>query len=93
MDSCMIKFSAIQKYKGMFQKCFMEPTIHGFSVFDTNNDFIGEILNEGFSINSEYEHSEMITRELVKKGINVFDFDTHEEIKHEQEINDLLYGD
>jgi len=77
----------------MFEKCFMEPTIHGFSIFDTNSKFIGEILDEGFAIETGYQYSEEITRELIKRKIPVFDHDTFYEIRLEKDLADLLYGD
>jgi hypothetical protein len=89
----MIYVKNITKYDGMFEKCFMEPTIHGFSVFDINGTFVGEMLNEGFAIETTYQYSEEITRKLIKKGISVFDYDTFYEIKWEKEISELLYGE
>ena len=88
----MIYVKNITKYEGLFEKCFMEPGVHGFSIFDSGGEFIGEILNEGFAINSEYEHSKEITRQLVKKKIYVFDYETFYEVKLEADISELLYG-
>lgn len=89
----MIYVKNITKYEGMFQKCFMEPSLHGFSIFDSESKFVGKIINEGFAINSEYEHSKTITRELIDKKIAVFDYETFYEIKLESDIAELLYGD
>ena len=88
----MICVKNITKYEGMFQRCFMEPSIHGFSVFDSEGEFIGEILDQGFAMESSYQYSEQITRELIKKKIPVFDYDTFYEIKAEKDITELLYG-
>ena len=88
----MIYVKNITKYEGMFQKCFMEPTVHGFSVFDSDSEFVGEILDEGFAIETSYEYSEQIIVELIKRKIPVFDFNTFYEIKLESDIAELLYG-
>jgi hypothetical protein len=88
----MIKFKNLTKYHGLFENCHMEPTTYGFSLFDKNNEFVGEILDEGFSLNGEYEYRDHIEREVTKKGIPVFDFSTKEEIDNEKEIAEALYG-
>ena len=88
----MIYVKNVTKYDVLFEKCFMEPTIHGFSVFDKYGNFIGEMLNEGFAIETSYEYAEHITRELIKRKISAFDYDTFYEIKWEKEIAELLYG-
>lgn len=88
----MILFKNITKLDGMFQNCHMEPTIHGFSLFDRNNEFVGEVLNEGFAVNSKYKYAEKIQVQLIKKGINVFDIETFELVKNEQDLAEILYG-
>lgn len=88
----MIYVKNVTKYDALFEKCFMEPTIHGFSVFDKSGNFTGEMLNEGFAIETSYEYADHITRELIKRKISVFDYDTFYEIKWEKEIAELLYG-
>ena len=88
----MIDVKNITKYEGLFTKCFMEPTLCGFSVFDSGGNFVGEVLDEGFAIHSEYEHSKEITRQLLDKKISVFDYETFYEIKLEADISELLYG-
>lgn len=88
----MIQFKNITKYKGLFEKCHMEPIPNGFSVFDANQTFIGTVLDEGFAIDKDYKYKTDIIRELTKKGIAVFDFDTFNEVTFEEDIAEILYG-
>lgn len=88
----MIKVKNVTKYDGMFQKCHFEPTVYGFSIFDSKQRFIGEILDEGFAIETSYEYSDQIIIELTKREIKVFDHDTYYEIKWESDIAEALYG-
>lgn len=89
----MIYFKNITRYTGMFEKCFLEPSLSGFSVFDSQKRFVGEMLNEGFAVEDSYEYRDVIIRELTKKKIPVFGYDAYYDLKLEQNIADILYGD
>lgn len=84
----MIYTKNVTKYNGLFEKTFMEPTIHGFSVFDMDHNFIGEIMDAGFAIDKEYKHRDLVVKKLYEKGISVFDYDTFYEIELETLISE-----
>lgn len=89
----MIHLKTLWKYEGLLGKCFLEPLRHGFSLFDTNGQFIGAIYDQGFALDREYAHADEVNIEMTKKGIKVFDYRTFEEVKNETELAEALYGD
>lgn len=85
----IIKFATISKYNGMFEKCYMEPVINGCAIFDSKNNHIGHIYDEGFALNSGYNHSEAVKIQLEEKGIAVFDVDIHDQTKLQEMIDEI----
>ena len=88
-----MKLKNITRYKGILDKCHLEPSIHGFSVFDKKSNFVGEILNEGFAVNGEYKHRDKLSAKLIQMGISVFDYETFYEVKNENDIAEILYNE
>jgi len=90
----VINFGKISKViaalDGMFKKCFIEPALHGWSLFDVNGKFIAVITENGVALDFEYPHSEQIAIKLNNRGIMMFDYKTWQTVLLQDVIDEAL---
>ena len=86
----MTNFGKISKVitslDGMFKRCFMEPAIQGWSLFDLNGHFVGVIMENGFALDDEYAHKDKVAVELSNRNVTIFDYKTYQAV----ELQDII---
>lgn len=76
-----VKGSEIGKYIFFFKNCVFDVSPDGLAIFDKNEEYIGTITNEYFTLYSRYSYYDEVVKQLSKHKIEWVDEDIEKEIQ------------
>lgn len=76
-----MKVETLHRITGIFKDCTIEPGLDGWSVFDSNREFICIITIFGVSLNDDYKHSKDLQVKLTLERIDFWSNNVREDLE------------